>query len=99
MAVAHSQGAQQCSSGQCVETYPGNAFARALRRRSSLEWNNHSALLASCIASRKDRIAAMRIVETGSDRQDFFDTFFFEAFAFFFAAFFFLATFFFGAAL
>jgi hypothetical protein len=30
----------------------GNAFAGALLRRSSLGWNNHTALLASCIPSR-----------------------------------------------
>ena len=73
----------------------GSAFAGALRRRSSLEWNDHTALLPSCIASRKERFAAMRIVETGSDRQDFFEILFFEDFAFFFDAAF-LATFFFA---
>jgi len=66
MAVAHLQGAQQSSPGQCVETRTGSDFAGALRRRSSLEWNDHAALLASCIAIRKDRFAAMRIFETGS---------------------------------
>jgi hypothetical protein len=66
MAVAHLQGAQQSIPGQCVETQQGSAFAGALRRRSSLEWNDHTALLASCIASRKVCFAAMRIVETGS---------------------------------
>jgi len=67
MAVAHLQGAQQSSPGQCVETHSGSAFAGALQRRSSLEWNDHAALLASCIASRKDGFAAMRIVEAGSN--------------------------------
>jgi len=67
MAIAHLQGAQQSSPGQCVETRPGSAFAGALQRHSSLEWNNHAAFLASCIASRKDSFAAMRIVETGSN--------------------------------
>jgi len=66
MAVAHLQGSQQSSPGQCVETHSGSAFAGALRRRLSLEWNDHTALLASCIASRKDSFAAMRIVEAGS---------------------------------
>ena len=98
MAVAHSQGAQQSSPGQCVETQSGIAFAGALRRRSSLKWNDHIALLASCIECRKDRFAAMRIVETGSDRQDFFETFFFEVFDLFFDVVFFLATFFIAAA-
>ncbi len=99
MAVANLQGAHRSSSGQCVETHPGSAFAGAQRRRLLLEWNNHNALLASCIASRKDSFAAMRIVEAVSDRQGFFDTFFFEVFAFFFVVFLFLATFFFGAVL
>ena len=98
MAVANLQGAQQSTPGQCVETHPGSAFAGTLRRRSSLEWNNHTTLLASCIASRKGRFAATRIFETGSDRQDFFETFLFEVFVFFFDLVFFLATFFFAAA-
>jgi hypothetical protein len=68
MAVAHLQGAQQSSPGQCVETHPGSAFAGTLQRRSSLEWNDHTALLASRIVSRKDRFAAMRIIESGSGR-------------------------------
>jgi len=66
MAVAHLQGAQQSIPGQCVETRTGSAFAGTLRRRSTLEWNDHTALLASCTASRKDRFAAMLIVEAGS---------------------------------
>jgi hypothetical protein len=66
MTVAHLQGAQQSIPGQCVETHSGSAFAGALQRRLSLEWNNHTALLASCSASRKDRFAAMRKIETGS---------------------------------
>ncbi len=70
MAVAHLQGAQQSIPGQCVETQPGSAFAGALRRRLSLEWNDHTTLLASCIASRKDRFAAMRITEAGSNPAD-----------------------------
>jgi hypothetical protein len=44
----------------------GSDFAGALRRRLSLEWNDHTALLAPCIASRKDSFAAMRIGEMGS---------------------------------
>jgi len=49
------------------QTHSGSAFAGALQRRSSLEWNDHAALLASCIASRTDGFAAMRIVEAGSN--------------------------------
>jgi hypothetical protein len=66
MAIVHSQGAQQSIPGQCVETQPGSAFAGALLRRLSLEWNYHNVLLASCIASRKDCFAAMRTIVAGS---------------------------------
>jgi hypothetical protein len=45
----------------------GSAFAGALQRRSLLEWNDHTSLLASGIASRKDRFAAMRNYEIGSE--------------------------------
>jgi hypothetical protein len=66
MAVAHLQGAQQSNPAQCVETHLGSAFAGALQRRLSLEWNDHTALLASRTASRKGRFAAMWIIEIGS---------------------------------
>jgi len=67
MAIAHLQGAQHKIRGQCVETQPGNTVAGALLHRSSLVWNDHAAPLAACSASRKDRFAAMRIFETGSN--------------------------------
>ena len=41
----------------------------ALLCRSSLEWNDHTALLASCIASRKGRFAAMWNTEIGSSHR------------------------------
>jgi hypothetical protein len=52
--------------GQWRETRSGSAFAGALLCRSSLEWNNHTTLLASRSASRKMRFAATGIVETAS---------------------------------
>ncbi len=52
--------------GQWRETQSGSAFAGALLCRLSLEWNNHTALLASRSASRKDRFATMDIIETAS---------------------------------
>ncbi len=48
------------------ETQTGSAFAGAQLRHSSLIWNDHTALLVSCCASRKDRFAAMRVYEIGS---------------------------------
>ena len=44
----------------------GSAFAGDLQRRSSLEWNDHTALLAPCISSRKGSFAAMSDYEIGS---------------------------------
>jgi len=54
--------------GQWRETQSGSAFAGALLCRLSLEWNDHTALLASRSASRKDRFATMDIIETASMR-------------------------------
>jgi 16S rRNA (guanine527-N7)-methyltransferase len=69
MSKAHSQGTQQNSPGQCVETRPGSALADGLPRCSSLSWNNHILLLAPGIPSRQARFAAMRNPEIGSVQQ------------------------------
>jgi hypothetical protein len=45
---------------------PGSGLAGALRCRSSLVWNHHTTLLASCSPSRKASFAATRDREIGS---------------------------------
>ena len=48
------------------QTQPGSAFAGGLLCRSSLEWNNHTTLLASRSPTRKGRFATTDIIETAS---------------------------------
>jgi hypothetical protein len=45
----------------------GSAIAGDLLRRSLLEWNDHTALLAPCTSSREGGFAAMWVYEIGSD--------------------------------
>jgi hypothetical protein len=52
--------------GQWRETRLGSALAGGLLCRSLLEWNNHTAFLASRSSSRKGCFATMDIIETAS---------------------------------
>lgn len=52
--------------GQWRENRSESAFAGGMLCDSSLEWNNHEALLVPRSPSCKDRIATMDIIETAT---------------------------------
>ncbi len=65
-AGGHWKGTQQCRWARGAKPLREAVFAGGLLCRLSLEWSDHTSLLASRIPSRKNCFAAMRDDQIGS---------------------------------